>query len=723
MATLDLGKIKFVWKGVYAGGTTYEVDDVVSYQGSSYIYKNATSASGNLPTVTTHWDLLAQGSDLSALTAQGQIPYRGASGVVALAPSTSGFVLRTNGAGQNPSWDSLESSLDPATRTARFHFPKQGYSCTGDIGGHLVSVDGRVYFGGQSGALTGGVSSATDSTVPSGPSNITNTPARHAVLPRGAKAHKVFDFNDASFVIDSNGNVYGAGVNAQGQLGLGLLANGPAGANSNDTTNRGRYTQLTFPTHNYPQIGSSETPKIVHIFNGNQENHSSSNRIFAIDTHGFLWTWGDNTSNQMGIGTSFPAIISTPVRIPTFMATASVSANATINQPAASGTRKRVKKVTAIANTAETFALVEKDDTNIATESGVFFWGNNTGCTATGNNTATTYSLPQQFSRAALGLDDAAGEWVVDIFANSARADAAATGTFTILTNTGRMLTCGVNTYGVLANGSATNNFGTLSTITTSTVGGGAWAVPATWTPPAGMTNANFNVQWTGATFDAQIDSLDELCVFSGTFRYAKTANNYWCFWGTQDIAATSRGLAGVGNNTTATYFQPTQLMFRDGQHEENVSYRTATDEFGSSQLTTGNALGFTISKVRHVGGMWNDAVTATNLSRAVTLIIMSNGRVYMTGTNAQGQAGTGDAFSSTGFFRRVRLDDPINNEGSIVDARVVRGNGTTIGTPAIRVLFSNGDVYAWGFSASGVGFLGANSFVPCRVHLGGIVY
>ena len=36
MATLDLGKIKFVWKGAYAGGTTYEVDDVVSTNFEKY---------------------------------------------------------------------------------------------------------------------------------------------------------------------------------------------------------------------------------------------------------------------------------------------------------------------------------------------------------------------------------------------------------------------------------------------------------------------------------------------------------------------------------------------------------------------------------------------------------------------------------------------------------------------------------------------------------------
>ena len=35
MATVDLGKIKFDWKGAFATGTTYEADDVVSYTGGS----------------------------------------------------------------------------------------------------------------------------------------------------------------------------------------------------------------------------------------------------------------------------------------------------------------------------------------------------------------------------------------------------------------------------------------------------------------------------------------------------------------------------------------------------------------------------------------------------------------------------------------------------------------------------------------------------------------
>ena len=69
MATIDLGKIKFTWKGAFATGTTYEADDVVSYGGSSWVYVNATSKTGTnagTPTTsnTTHWDLMAEGTSV-----------------------------------------------------------------------------------------------------------------------------------------------------------------------------------------------------------------------------------------------------------------------------------------------------------------------------------------------------------------------------------------------------------------------------------------------------------------------------------------------------------------------------------------------------------------------------------------------------------------------------------------------------------------------------------
>ena len=48
MATVNLGNIKLNWKGAYNAGTAYIVDDVVSYNGSSYVCIQAST--GNLPT-------------------------------------------------------------------------------------------------------------------------------------------------------------------------------------------------------------------------------------------------------------------------------------------------------------------------------------------------------------------------------------------------------------------------------------------------------------------------------------------------------------------------------------------------------------------------------------------------------------------------------------------------------------------------------------------------
>ena len=108
MATLNLGNIKLNWKGAYAGGTAYVVDDVVSYSGSSYICKLAST--GNLPTNGTYWDQVASagtnGTDLtSTLTTQGDVLIRDGSGLARLGYGTSGKVLTTKGSGQNPTWE------------------------------------------------------------------------------------------------------------------------------------------------------------------------------------------------------------------------------------------------------------------------------------------------------------------------------------------------------------------------------------------------------------------------------------------------------------------------------------------------------------------------------------------------------------------------------------------------------------------------------------------
>jgi hypothetical protein len=112
MATVNLGRIKFVWQGAYSGATAYVADDVVSYNGSSYICILAST--GNLPTNTTYWNLMAQtGTDITSIAglAQGDVLYYNGTSWVRLGAGTSGQFLKTNGSGANPAWATVQAGV------------------------------------------------------------------------------------------------------------------------------------------------------------------------------------------------------------------------------------------------------------------------------------------------------------------------------------------------------------------------------------------------------------------------------------------------------------------------------------------------------------------------------------------------------------------------------------------------------------------------------------
>ena len=100
MAQIDIGKLKPTWKSAYNNSTAYVVDDMVSYQNQSYICKLAST--GNVPTNTTYWDLIAaKGSDgtdadLAAIsgTVQGDLYYNNGSAIARLAPGSASQVLQ-----------------------------------------------------------------------------------------------------------------------------------------------------------------------------------------------------------------------------------------------------------------------------------------------------------------------------------------------------------------------------------------------------------------------------------------------------------------------------------------------------------------------------------------------------------------------------------------------------------------------------------------------------
>jgi hypothetical protein len=69
MSSLDIGKIKFTWRGPYNDATAYEFDDVVYHDGSAFICVAETPVTASTPSdVSADWDKIAQGSDLGAIT-------------------------------------------------------------------------------------------------------------------------------------------------------------------------------------------------------------------------------------------------------------------------------------------------------------------------------------------------------------------------------------------------------------------------------------------------------------------------------------------------------------------------------------------------------------------------------------------------------------------------------------------------------------------------------
>ena len=114
MATIDLGKIKPVWKGNWAGSTAYEKNDMVSNGVNSYICTTAHTSSGTFSSDTANWDVIAYGAELPSQSGQ------------------SGKVLRTDGT--TLSWAE-------------------------DVGGAIVQVKSAVYTGMTSTSTTmGGLS-------------------------------------------------------------------------------------------------------------------------------------------------------------------------------------------------------------------------------------------------------------------------------------------------------------------------------------------------------------------------------------------------------------------------------------------------------------------------------------------------------------------------------------------------------------------------------------
>ena len=135
MATIDLGKIKQVFRGTYNNATAYAVDDLVVFTDGSVTstYICTTASTGNNPssggTAHANWAFVAKGQAVSPTTTQGDLIFRGASADERLAIGTAGQALKVN-SGANGYEFGVAGGVVQVKSTTK----KNGYSGTSQNG-------------------------------------------------------------------------------------------------------------------------------------------------------------------------------------------------------------------------------------------------------------------------------------------------------------------------------------------------------------------------------------------------------------------------------------------------------------------------------------------------------------------------------------------------------------------------------------------------------------
>ena len=147
MATLNLGRIKPVFRGAYDNSTAYVVDDIVTSGGETFICILAST--GNATSNATYWTKLAEkgtngtdGTDVgTTLTTQGDILYRDGSGLQRLAKGSAGTVLKMNSSANAPEWGTdIGGKIGQVVVTTKTDTTSTGSSSYTDISGMSASI-------------------------------------------------------------------------------------------------------------------------------------------------------------------------------------------------------------------------------------------------------------------------------------------------------------------------------------------------------------------------------------------------------------------------------------------------------------------------------------------------------------------------------------------------------------------------------------------------------
>lgn len=332
MSSLNLGRIAFSWKGVYSAATTYYKQDVVSYNGDSFVCLTDGTIANTPTAVGANWSLFAQGTQGISSNA-GEVIYNTGTGLAALPAGTAGQVL-TVSAGGLPVWGTPD--VRSGTKVKKLaNTPKGrqiamyrrmyaimtdnsvrgwGYNDNGNLGDgtsfarptpvrpafpssfpgaaeiygqyisgqYCIDINGKLWTWGYNGYGQLGTNDTVNRTVPyyaSGlsTSSIYNKTVTQVAITGGNEGYT------SVLVLCSDGTVHACGYNGYGQLGL------------VDTTQRNQFVQV------------SVLANITQIVMG-RERYTA---CYALTSTGAVYSWGYNGDGQLGTGDTVNGTVAT----------------------------------------------------------------------------------------------------------------------------------------------------------------------------------------------------------------------------------------------------------------------------------------------------------------------------------------------------------------------------------------------------------------------------
>jgi hypothetical protein len=129
---LDLGKLRFNWKGTYSGVTEYTYNDIVKYGSNLYAYKYVTAATGTPPTNDSYWALVVEGTTWRGTYTQATLYYKND----LVTDGTSTFIVTTQHTAATP------AGALPNSNTALLALGQEGLPNQSGQTNKLLSTDG-----------------------------------------------------------------------------------------------------------------------------------------------------------------------------------------------------------------------------------------------------------------------------------------------------------------------------------------------------------------------------------------------------------------------------------------------------------------------------------------------------------------------------------------------------------------------------------------------------